>query len=83
MKHAGALSSFDALPDDALMRLSLLFAWGLIPFSPSTLWRRVRASTFPRPIRLSPQVTAWRVGDIRAWLKDPEGFIADDGEAQK
>jgi hypothetical protein len=27
-------------------------------------------------------VTAWRVGDIRAWLKDPEGFIADDGEAQ-
>jgi prophage regulatory protein len=83
MKHAGALSSFDALPDDAFIRLSLLIAWSLIPFSASTLWRRVRSSTFPKPMRISSQVTAWRVGDIRAWLKDPEGFIADDCEAQK
>jgi predicted DNA-binding transcriptional regulator AlpA len=75
-------TDFDELPDDALIRLSLLLAFSLIPFSASTLWRRVRANTFPKPMRISPQVTAWRVRDIRTWLKDPEGFIADNGEVQ-
>lgn len=75
-------TDFDELPDDALIRLSLLLAFSLIPFSTSTLWRRVRSNTFPKPMRISPQVTAWRVRDIRTWLKDPEGFIADDGEVQ-
>jgi prophage regulatory protein len=81
MSQSKQSTDFDELPDEALIRLSLLLACSLIPFSTSTLWRRVRASTFPRPIRLSPQVTAWRVGDIRKWLKDPGGFIASDHES--
>jgi predicted DNA-binding transcriptional regulator AlpA len=68
-------TDFDELPDDALIRLSLLLAFSLIPFSTSTLWRRVRANTFPKPVRLSPQVTAWRVGEIREWLKNPGEFV--------
>jgi len=83
MKHAKALSPFDALPDDAFIRLSLIIAWGLIPFSTSTLWRRVRANTFPKPIRISPQVTAWRVGDIRVWLKNPGEFVAKSGNSER
>jgi len=67
-------TDFDELPDDALIRL---------PFSTSTLWRRVRANTFPKPIRISPQVTAWRVGDLRAWLKSPGEFQANNGEVLK
>ena len=81
MKQTRSHCPFEVLPDDASIRLSLLVMWGLIPFSRSTLWRRVRARKFPQPLR-SASVTFWRVRDIRTWLKDPEGFIADDGEVQ-
>jgi prophage regulatory protein len=41
---------------------------GIIPFSPTTLWRKVKAHEFPEPVKLSAGVTAWRVEDIRAWM---------------
>jgi len=40
----------------------------LLPFSAATLWRRVRDGSFPAPLRLGKRITAWRVGDVRAWL---------------
>jgi prophage regulatory protein len=40
----------------------------VIPFSPATLWRKVKAGEFPSPVKLSMRVTAWRVEDIRAWM---------------
>jgi prophage regulatory protein len=43
-----------------------------LPFSAPTLWRKVKAGTFPRPIKLSARVTAWRVCDIREWMKVQE-----------
>jgi len=82
MKHVKALSPFDALPDDAFIRLSLLIAWGLIPFSTSTLWRKCRSGQFPQPLKVSSQVTAWRVGDIREWLRNPGDFIAQQSASQ-
>ena len=41
---------------------------GIIPFSASTLWRKVKAQTFPAPVKLSENVTAWRVEEVRAWM---------------
>lgn len=41
---------------------------GVIPFSAATLWRMVAAGTFPKPVKLSPGCTAWRVEDIREWM---------------
>ncbi len=69
-------TEFNRLPDDALIRLALLMAWGLVPFSTSTLWRKVREGTFPAPIKASTQVTAWRAGQIRAWLRNPAAYAA-------
>lgn len=40
-----------------------------IPFSPATLWRKVKDGSFPAPVKLSVRVTAWRVEDIRAWMQ--------------
>ena len=68
---------FNRLPDDALIRLVSLTSLGLVPFSASTLWRKVRHGEFPSPVKVSRQVTAWRVGDVRRWLSDPAGFQAD------
>jgi prophage regulatory protein len=41
----------------------------LLPFSASTLWRKVRSGTFPAPVKLGPSITAWREREIVEWLK--------------
>ena len=76
MAHPPPKSSreFDHLPDDALIRLRLLVAWNILPHSMSTTWRRVRSKQFPAPIKLSPQITAFRVGEIRRWLENPAEY---------
>ena len=69
------LVDFDDLPNDAFVRQAQLLSSSVIPFSAATLWRRVRAGTFPQPVHISPQVTAWRVSEIRQWQKDPAGYV--------
>ncbi len=76
------LVAFDELPDSAFVRLNQLLSTAVIPFSAATAWRRVREGTFPQPVRISPQVTAWRVGEIREWLKCPGGFVAKRQESR-
>jgi len=41
---------------------------GLIPFSAATLWRKVKAKTFPAPVKLSENIVAWRAEDVREWM---------------
>lgn len=41
----------------------------IVPISATTLWRWVRLGKFPRPIKLSSKVTAWRAADIRTWME--------------
>lgn len=66
---------FDHLPDEAFLRQHQMISSQIVPFSPSTLWRRIREKKFPAPVKLSDQITAWRVGDVRAWLRDPAGYV--------
>jgi prophage regulatory protein len=68
-------STFDALPDSAFIREAQLVPSPKrpgtavpLPFSAPTLWRMVKAGTFPKPVKLAERVTAWRVGAIREWL---------------
>ena len=68
-------TGFDALPNSAYVREAQLVqspnrpdGTAPLPFSAPTLWRKVKAGTFPRPIKLSERVTAWNVGAVRAWL---------------
>jgi len=57
------------LPIAGYVRLKQLVP-NIIPFSPATLWRKVKAQTFPAPVKLSAGVTAWKVEDIRAWISE-------------
>jgi prophage regulatory protein len=75
-RSAPIYPSFDSLPDSAFIRLSQLVQStkrpetpAPLPFSEPTLWRKVKSGTFPKPSKLSERVTAWRVGDVRAWIK--------------
>lgn len=69
------IPSFDRLPDSAFIREAQLVqspkrpnAPAPLPFSAPTLWRKVKAGTFPAPFKLSVRVTAWNVGAVRAWI---------------
>jgi prophage regulatory protein len=68
------LFRFDDLPDDALIRQRELLAYSAIPFSASTLWRKIRAKSFPTPVRVSTAITAFRVREVREWLANPAGY---------
>lgn len=37
---------------------------GLLPISAATWWNGVKSGRFPRPVRLSPGCTCWRLSDI-------------------
>lgn len=65
---------FGELPDDALLRLAQLVDLQIVPFSATTLWRKCRQGEFPAPVKVSDQITAWRVGQIRLWLRNPTNF---------
>ena len=57
------------LPTTGYVRQAQLLAGG-VPFSSATLWRKVRAQTFPAPVKLSAGITAWRVEDVRSWMEN-------------
>jgi hypothetical protein len=40
----------------------------LIPVKKSCWWQMVRDGRAPKPVKLGPRVTAWRVEDIRALI---------------
>jgi predicted DNA-binding transcriptional regulator AlpA len=42
----------------------------LIPVSRSTWWAGVKSGRYPRPVKLGPRITAWRVEDIRRLILD-------------
>jgi predicted DNA-binding transcriptional regulator AlpA len=66
-----------AVPDvpSAFLREAQLVP-NMIPVSPATLWRWVREGNFPKPVRLSSRITAWRAEDVERWIasRTPEGI---------
>lgn len=61
------LSSFDELPDTALIDVHTITA--LAKRSRASLWRDVQAGRLPQPVAIGPRTRRWRVADVRAYLK--------------
>lgn len=58
---------FDDLPDAALIKQRDLLT--VLPFSGVTLWRQIKAGTFPKPHNPpGMRLNCWRVADVRAYL---------------
>jgi len=64
------------IPDDSIranfgfLRLSQVLA--IYPIGKSTWWAGVKEGRFPKPVKLGPRTTAWRVQDIRALIDKPD-----------
>ncbi|MBG02680.1 MAG: transcriptional regulator [Rhodospirillaceae bacterium] len=52
-----------ALPETGFVRLPTVLK--VFPVSKSTWWAGVKADLYPKPVKLGPKITAWRVEDIR------------------
>lgn len=42
---------------------------GLLPISEKTLWTWVKEGKFPKPIKLSANVTVWRAEEVHQWIE--------------
>ena len=61
------ISHFGDLPGEAMISIKALAT--LVNKGVSTVWRNCQQDPdFPRPIRLGPGCTRFKVGDIRAYL---------------
>lgn len=64
------------LPDTGFLRLPQIIGNpkakppipALIPVSKSTWWLGVSTGRFPRPVKLGPKTTVWRVEEIRVLI---------------
>ena len=62
--------SVNHFPQTGFVRLSSILApKGPIPIGRSTWWAGVKSGRFPKPVKLGPRTTAWRVEDIRALIE--------------
>ncbi len=55
------------LPEVGYLRLSQIF--NIIPISKSAWWEGCRSGLYPKPVKLGPRTTAWRVEDIRELME--------------
>lgn len=63
---------YSSLPPEAVLRLPDVLA--LVGLSRASVYAKVAEHRFPAPIKLTQHASAWRMGDIRAWLADPTGW---------
>jgi predicted DNA-binding transcriptional regulator AlpA len=56
-----------------LLRLSQLASTskrpGLLPVSPTTIWRMVKAREFPQPFKLGKKCTVWDAAEVESFIQ--------------
>jgi prophage regulatory protein len=58
------------LPAEGFVRLrDIIGPTGLIPVSRSSWYAGVKDGRFPKPVKLGPRISAWRVEEIRNLIK--------------
>src|SRR6202034_2323865 len=65
-----------AHPEPAFLRLKDVIR--VTALSRPTLYRRIAAQRFPRPVHLGGRACGWVSSDLAAWTRDPEGYRAPD-----
>ena len=61
------LLHFDSLPDSAHVRQPVVMGLYGVKAA-STIWRNVRQGRIPAPVKLTPNIAAWNVGELRRAL---------------
>lgn len=75
------LRSIDDLPSEAILRLPEVMA--LVGLSRSSIYDLIARRRFPSQLKLTACAAGWRVGAVRQWLEDPEGWTAPEGTCNR
>jgi prophage regulatory protein len=75
-----SVTTLSGLPETGFVRLKTIVGDSeanppilpIFPVSCRTWWEGVKDGRYPRPVKLAPRVTAWRVEDIRALIQRME-----------
>ncbi|NCO03584.1 MAG: AlpA family phage regulatory protein [Alphaproteobacteria bacterium] len=59
------------LPETGFVRLPQVLK--VFPVSKSTWWAGVKDGRYPKPVKLGPKMTAWRVEDIKELIASTRG----------
>ena len=60
-------------PETGFVRLKQILApEGPIPVSKTSWWEGVKRGDFPKPMKLGPRTTVWKVEDIRALFESAD-----------
>ncbi|WAW10994.1 AlpA family phage regulatory protein [Oxalobacter vibrioformis] len=71
------MTSINQLPAEGYVRLSQIIGNpkanppipAIIPVSSTSWWEGIKSGKYPKPVKLGPRTTAWRVEDIRALIQ--------------
>lgn len=63
------------LPPEGFVRLPVVVK--VMGIGKTTWWVGVKRGRFPRPVKLGPRTSVWRVEDIRALIADPTKGATD------
>lgn len=66
-----------SLPQTGFLRLTQVLA--LIPVGKSSWWEGCKTGRYPKPVKLGPRTTVWRVEDIRDYIE----HVAQESSAIK
>lgn len=66
------------LPETGYLRLSQIVGdkksnppiHPIIPISKSSWWEGIKIGRYPKPVKLGPRTTAWRIEDIRHLIEN-------------
>ena len=60
------VSSIAAMPATGFLRLPAVLS--LIPVGRSTWWAGIKSGRYPKPVKLGPRMSAWKVEDVRSLI---------------
>ena len=71
------MASMNSIPEIGYLRINQIIGNPkadpplppIIPVSRSSWWAGVKSGRFPKPIKLGPRTTAWRVSEIRTLIE--------------
>lgn len=75
--NISAACDFDALPNSAFVRLVVVLA--LLSCAKPTLYRWIKESKVPAPVKFTARFSAWQVGELRACLRAMHESRAQNG----
>ncbi|WP_323972266.1 helix-turn-helix transcriptional regulator [Aeromonas hydrophila] len=61
-----SLHTLSELPQEGFVRVDTLAK--VLGIAVVTVWRWSAKGNFPKPVKLSERVTAWRAEEVRAWM---------------